>query len=151
MRSKLAGDHSNATAIALGVAGDALGLSVAISRADIVISLVPYVLHPLVVEAAIALKKPMVTTSYISPALWDFDAKAKAAGVTILNEIGMDPGVDHLYAVKTIDEVHKAGGKVVGFTSICVALPAPKSASNPLGYKFSWSPRGGLLALLNNS
>lgn len=110
----------------------------------------PYVLHPVVVDAAIAHKKPVVTTSYISPALWDLDAKAKAAGVIILNEIGMDPGVDHLYAVKTIDEVHKAGGKIVGFTSTCGALPALENANNRLGYKFSWGPRGGLLALLNN-
>lgn len=147
---QLVGSQKNATAIALDVANDAVGLSDAVSKTDIVISLVPYVLHPVVVEAAITHKKPVVTTSYISPALWDLDEKAKPAGVTILNEIGMDPGVDHLYAVKTIDEVHKAGGKIVGFTSNCGALPAPKSANNPLGYKFSWSPRGGLLALLNN-
>lgn len=107
-------------------------------------------LRPAVVDAVIAHKKPVVTTSYISPALWDLDTKAKAAGVTILNEVGMDPGVDHLYAVKTIDEVHKAGGKIVGFTSNCGALPAPENANNPLGYVLSWSPRGGLLALLNN-
>ncbi|PYH96674.1 Saccharopine dehydrogenase [Aspergillus ellipticus CBS 707.79] len=146
----LAGHHKNTTAIALDVASDVAGLSAAVSSADIVISLIPYVYHATVVEAAIEHRKPVVTTSYISPALWALDEKAKSAGVTVLNEIGLDPGIDHLYAVKTIDEVHRAGGQIESFTSWCGALPAPENSGNPLGYKFSWSPRGGLLALLNS-
>lgn len=71
--------------------------------------------------------------------------------MTVLNEIGLDPSIDHLYAVKTIDEVHRAGGRINAFTSYCGALPAPEHSDNPLGYKFSWSPRGGLLALLNSA
>lgn len=66
-----------------------------------------------------------------------------------MNEIGLDPGIDHLYAVKTIDEVHKAGGKITSFLSYCGGLPAPENSDNPLGYKFSWSSRGVLLALRN--
>lgn len=62
---------------------------------------------------------------------------------------GLDPGIDHLYAVKTIDEVHKEGGKITSFLSYCGGLPAPEDSGNPLGYKFSWSPRGVLLALRN--
>jgi spermidine synthase len=79
------------------------------------------------------------------------DADAQKAGIVVLNEVGLDPGIDHLYAVKTIDEVHQAGGKITGFLSYCGGLPAPESADNPLGYKFSWSSRGVLLALLNSA
>lgn len=77
--------------------------------------------------------------------------RAKAAGITVMNEIGLDPGIDHLYAVKMIDEVHAAGGKVLSFLSYCGGLPAPEDSDNPLGYKFSWSSRGVLLALRNSA
>lgn len=73
--------------------------------------------------------------------------RAIEAGVTILNEVGLDPGIDHFYALKTINEVHAAGGKILSFQSYCGGLPAPEVSNNPLGYKFSWSPRGVLLAL----
>ena len=91
----------------------------------------------------------MVTTSYVSPAMQELDEDAKKAGITVMNEIGLDPGIDHLYAVKTIDEVHRAGGKITSFLSYCGGLPAPEASDNPLGYKFSWSPRGFLLASRN--
>ncbi|CAI7620947.1 unnamed protein product [Penicillium viridicatum] len=146
----LTANYKSTTAIALNVANEPENLCAAISQTDIVISIIPYVHHALVVSAAIKYSKPVVTTSYISPALWALDDQAKAAGITVLNEIGLDPGIDHLYAVKTIDEVHKAGGQVKAFTSYCGALPAPENSDNPLGYKFSRSPRGGLLALLNS-
>src|SRR5271156_1642394 len=68
-----------------------------------------------------------------------------------MNEIGLDPGIDHLYAVKAIDEAHAKGAKVLGFYSYCGGLPAPECSGNPLGYKFSWSSRGVLLALLNSA
>jgi len=61
----------------------------------------------------------------------------------------LDPGIDHLYAIKTIEEVHKAGGKITSFLSYCGELPAPEASDNPLGYKFSWPSRGVLLALRN--
>ncbi|KAF9069486.1 spermidine synthase [Rhodocollybia butyracea] len=118
---------------------------------DLVISLIPYTFHADVIKAAIKGKTDVVTTSYISPAMRELDEAAKAAGIIVLNEVGLDPGIDHLYAVKTIDEVHAKGGKIKQFLSYCGGLPAPASASNPLGYKFSWSSRGVLLALLNNA
>jgi hypothetical protein len=71
--------------------------------------------------------------------------------VTLLNEIGLDPGIDHLSAMQLIDAAHADGGRVVSFESLCGGLPAPEAASNPLQYKFSWSPRGVLLAGLNAS
>ena len=76
---------------------------------------------------------------------------AKAAGVTLLNEIGLDPGIDHLSAMQMIDDAHRSGGKVVSFQSLCGGLPAPEAANNPLQYKFSWSPRGVLSAGMNSS
>lgn len=79
----------------------------------------------------------------------ELDEEAKKAGITVMNEIGLDPGIDHLYAIKTIEEVHKAGGNILSFLSYCGGLPAPEASDNPLGYKFSWSSCGVLLALRN--
>ncbi|KNE64884.1 hypothetical protein AMAG_10217 [Allomyces macrogynus ATCC 38327] len=140
--------HKNATAISLDVA-DQAALSRAVAEHDLVISLVPYTLHAQVIKAAIEHKKHVVTTSYISPAMAELHDAAAKAGITVFNEIGVDPGVDHLYALKTIWETHEAGGKMVHFTSYCGGLPAPECSNNPLGYKFSWSSRGVLLALRN--
>ncbi|GAA5853441.1 hypothetical protein JCM8547_002458 [Rhodosporidiobolus lusitaniae] len=139
-----------AAAIAVD-ASDEASLDAAVKEHDLVISLIPYTQHANVIKSAIKFKKDVVTTSYVSPAMKELHEQAVAAGITVLNEIGLDPGIDHLYAVKTIDEVHKAGGKITGFISYCGGLPAPASADNPLGYKFSWSSRGVLLALLNSA
>jgi spermidine synthase len=79
---------------------------------NLVISLVPYIYHPAVIRSAIKNKIDVVTTSYVSPAIKDLDSAAKEAGITVLNEVGVDPGVDHLYAIKKIDEIHGKGGKV---------------------------------------
>lgn len=119
------------------------------ARTDLAISLIPYTFHATVIKSAIRKKKNVVTTSYVSPAMQELEAQAKEAGITVLNEIGLDPGIDHLYAVKTIEEVHQAGGKIKSFLSYCGGLPAPEASDNPLGYKFSWSSRGVLLALRN--
>ncbi|KAJ3105973.1 hypothetical protein HDU96_008367 [Phlyctochytrium bullatum] len=140
----------NATAIALDV-NDEKSLEDEVAKYDIVISLIPYTHHAKVIKAAVKHKKHVVTTSYISPAMLEHDESAKAAGITVMNEIGVDPGIDHLYAVKTFEEVHALGGKIVSFKSYCGGLPAPECSNNPLGYKFSWSVRGVLLALRNNA
>mgnify|MGYP001375515680 CR=1 FL=1 len=116
---------------------------------DLVISLIPYTFHPLVIEAAMAAKKHFVSTSYVSAVMAGYDAAAKEAGITVMNEIGVDPGIDHLYAMKTITETHARGGQVLSFTSYCGGLPAPECSNNPLGYKLSWSGRGVLLAAGN--
>ncbi|KAJ4306378.1 saccharopine dehydrogenase (NADP+, L-glutamate-forming) [Collariella sp. IMI 366227] len=139
----------NATPISLDVTDDK-ALDAEVAKHDLVISLIPYTFHATVIKSAIRNKKNVVTTSYVSPAMMELDAEAKAAGITVMNEIGLDPGIDHLYAIKTIDEVHKAGGKILSFLSYCGGLPAPEDSDNPLGYKFSWSSRGVLLALRND-
>ena len=74
---------------------------------------------------------------------------AEDAGIVVLNECGLDPGIDHLLALQTIKAVHREGGRIKSLRSYCGALPAPENANNPLGYNFSWSPRGVLLALKN--
>ncbi|KJX99598.1 saccharopine dehydrogenase like protein [Zymoseptoria brevis] len=147
---KLAEGLKHATAISVDV-NNSEALEKEISKNDLVISLIPYTFHAQVIKAAINQKKNVVTTSYVSEAMMALDKEAKDAGITVFNEIGLDPGLDHLYAVKTISEVHKAGGKITGFLSYCGGLPAPESSDNPLGYKFSWSPRGVLLAARNTA
>ncbi|KAK0449037.1 saccharopine dehydrogenase [Desarmillaria tabescens] len=126
-------------------------LEAQVAAHDLVISLIPYTFHAAVIKAAIKGKTNVVTTSYVSPAIQALDEEAKAAGIIVMNEIGLDPGIDHLYAVKTINEVHAKGGKIKQFLSYCGGLPAPECSGNPLGYKFSWSSRGVLLALLNSA
>ncbi|KAF2425294.1 putative Saccharopine dehydrogenase [Tothia fuscella] len=147
---KMAEGFKNASAIALDV-NDEAALDSAVSQHDVTISLIPYTFHAQIIKAGIKAKKNVVTTSYVSPAMMELDAEAKEAGITVMNEIGLDPGLDHLYAVKTIDEVHKAGGRVTSFISYCGGLPAAECSDNPLGYKFSWSSRGVLLAAKNNA
>lgn len=147
---KLAEGLKHANAISLNV-NDAAALEAEVAKNDLVISLIPYTFHAQVIKAGIAQKKHVVTTSYVSEAMMALDKEAQDAGITVFNEIGLDPGIDHLYAVKTISEVHKEGGKVTGFLSYCGGLPAPEDSDNPLGYKFSWSPRGVLLAAGNTA
>ncbi|MCW8857128.1 MAG: saccharopine dehydrogenase NADP-binding domain-containing protein [Kangiella sp.] len=118
---------------------------------DLVVSLVPATLHTVIAKAAIAQKTNMVTASYESPAMRELKQEALEAGVTILNEIGLDPGIDHLSAMKIIDQVHANNEKVISFVSWCGGLPSPEANDNPLGYKFSWAPKGVLLALLNDA
>jgi saccharopine dehydrogenase (NADP+, L-glutamate forming) len=109
---------------------------------DLSISLLPAPQHPVVAELCVRHKKHMVTTSYISPKMRTFDGPAREAGVTLLNEIGVDPGIDHMSAMRIIHDVERRGGRVVSFKSYCGGLPAPEANDNPWGYKFSWSPRG---------
>ncbi len=118
---------------------------------DLTVSLVPYAYHPVVARHCISYRKHMVTTSYVSPAMQELNPEAKAAGVTILNEIGVDPGIDHMSAMRIIDAVRKRNGRIVAFRSYCGGLPAPEANDNPFGYKFSWAPRGVLLAGRNNA
>jgi saccharopine dehydrogenase-like NADP-dependent oxidoreductase len=79
------------------------------------------------------------------------DEDAKNAGIIILNEIGLDPGIDHMTAMKVIDQIHARGGLIEEFYSLCGALPAPEAANNPMKYKFSWSPKGVILASMNSA
>ncbi|KAH6698570.1 saccharopine dehydrogenase [Verticillium dahliae] len=145
---KLSQGVAHSTPISLDVTDDK-ALDAEVAKHDLVISLIPYTFHATVIKSAIRQKRHVVTTSYVSPAMMELDQQCKDAGITVMNEIGLDPGIDHLYAVKTIEEVHQEGGKILSFLSYCGGLPAPEASDNPLGYKFSWSSRGVLLALRN--
>jgi len=120
-------------------------------RVKVVISLLPYVFHVQAAKVAIRHQKHFCTTSYVSDEMQSLDAEARKQGVLLLNEIGVDPGLDHMSAMKIIDELKKQGAKLVSFRSVCGGLPAPEFNDNPFGYKFSWSPRGVLLAGNNSA
>jgi hypothetical protein len=107
--------------------------------------------HARVAQLAIAAGRSMVTASYVAPEMAALDAAARAAGVTILNECGLDPGIDHMTVARLVARVRARGGAVTSFASVCGGLPAPEAAGNPLGYKWSWSPRGALAAALNGA
>ena len=110
----------------------------------LVASFVPPVYHPLVARMCIEAGKSMIMTSYAKQELYAMQDQAREAGVCILAEIGFDPGIDHMSAMKTIRTIQEQGGEIVSFCSDCGALPAPEAAINPFGYKFSWHPRGAL-------
>nr|CAD7429944.1 unnamed protein product [Timema monikensis] len=122
-----------------------------VSSADVVVSLLPSPLHHLVAECCIEQGVHMVTASYCTKEMMELHQRAVEAGVTIVNEVGLDPGIDHLLAMECIDEVHQAGGKVESFVSYCGGLPAPEYSDNALRYKFSWNPKGVLLNTLSTA
>ena len=130
---------------------DVDGLSKLVADNDLAISLLPAPMHPVVAEACLKHRKHMVTTSYVSPAMKALDGRAKEAKVSVLNELGVDPGIDHMSAMKIIHHVQKSSGKVVAFRSYCGGIPAPEANDNPWGYKFSWSPLAVLRAATNNA
>lgn len=113
-----------------------------VKDADLVVSMIPPAMHPFVAKACIKNRVNMVTTSYISPEMRALDEEAKEAGILILNEIGEDPGLDHMEAQQMIDEIVAEGGKVKSLTSYGAGIPSFEHNRNPMGYKFSWSPMG---------
>uniref|UniRef100_A0A7E4ULH5 Saccharopine dehydrogenase n=1 Tax=Panagrellus redivivus TaxID=6233 RepID=A0A7E4ULH5_PANRE len=146
---RLAALGNNINSVLLDIQKDPERLGELISKHDLVVSLLPYTFHSAVAKLCIQHKTNMVTSSYITPELQALDDLAKQAEVTILNESGLDPGIDHMLAAEAFDRIHEHGGKVKSFTSFCGGLPAPEASDNALRYKFSWSPKGMLLALLN--
>ena len=138
-------NHKNATAIAFDVFNE-LQRKTEIQKADIVISMLPAHLHIEAAKDCITYKKHMVTASYISDAMQDLDDEAKANNLVFMNEIGLDPGVDHMSAMKVIDEIKEKGGKMILFESFCGGIVAPESDNNLWNYKFTWAPRNVVLA-----
>jgi saccharopine dehydrogenase (NADP+, L-glutamate forming) len=148
---RLIGDHSNGTALAFDIKEQAKELPNLIKPANLVVSLLPYIFHVQVAKECIRQKTNMVTTSYVSEEMRALDAKAKKAGIILLNECGVDPGQDHMSAMKIINKAKSSGGQIISFTSFCGGLPAPDANTNPFGYKLSWSPRGVLMAGRNSA
>lgn len=141
----LIGGHPQARAVELDVE-DGARLADLVAEAEAVVSLLPAPLHPRVAEACLAAAVPLVTTSYVSEAMRALDGEARQRGVLLLNECGLDPGIDHLLAVDGIRRLEAAGHRVVSLASTCGGIPAPESNDNPWGYKLSWSPRAVLVA-----
>ena len=137
--------HPNARAIAFDIFNEAQRHE-EISRADIVISMLPAHLHYEVAKECIVYKKNMVTASYISPAMQDLNELVTANNLIFMNEVGLDPGIDHMSAMKILDEIRDKGGKVKLFESFCGGLVAPESDNNLWNYKFTWNPRNVVLA-----
>ncbi|KAM5255214.1 alpha-aminoadipic semialdehyde synthase, mitochondrial [Ctenodactylus gundi] len=123
-------------------------LSSLVASQDLVISLLPYVLHPVVAKACITNKVNMITASYITPALKELEKSVEEAGITVIGELGLDPGLDHMLAMDTIDKAKQAGATIESYVSFCGGIPAPEHSDNPLRYKFSWSPVGVLMNIM---
>ncbi len=138
-------NHKNATAIAIDIHNETQRAE-EIQKADIVISMLPAHMHIEVAKDCIKFKKHMVTASYISDAMQELDAAAKENNLVFMNEIGLDPGIDHMSAMKIIDEIREKGGKMILFESFCGGLVAPESDNNLWNYKFTWAPRNVVLA-----
>jgi len=140
---------SNGKALQLNVQDEAQ-LGKLIEQNDIIVSLLPWVHHLKVAKLCLKHNKYMATTSYVSDEMKKLNDEAAEKDLLFLNEIGVDPGIDHMSAMKIIDEVYENGGKVLHFYSYCGGLPAPDDNDNPFGYKFSWSPKGVVLASRNS-
>lgn len=117
-----------------------------IKKADFVVSMLPAFMHVDVARDCVRLGKHIATASYVSQDMKDLDAEAKQKNLLLLNECGLDPGIDHASAMKVIHEIQDKGGKITSFKSFCGGLVAPESNDNPWGYKFSWNPRNVILA-----
>ena len=142
---KLTNSHNNATAITLDVFNEKSRVE-AIKAADIVISMLPARFHIEVAKDCIAHNKNMVTASYVSDDMQALDAQAKNKGLVFMNEIGVDPGIDHMSAMQVIDRIEAEGGKLILFESFTGGLVAPESDTNLWNYKFTWNPRNVVLA-----
>ena len=138
-------NHPNATAIQLDINNETQRHA-EIQKSDIVISMLPAFMHIEVAKDCIKFKKHMVTASYVSDEMQALDTDAKANNLIFMNEIGLDPGIDHMSAMKVIDEIHEKGGKMILFESFCGGLVAPESDNNLWNYKFTWAPRNVVLA-----
>ncbi|WP_347173673.1 saccharopine dehydrogenase family protein [Polaribacter uvawellassae] len=137
--------HQNLTVIQLDVFNKA-ERETAIKKADIVISMLPARFHLEVAKDCIQFQKNMVTASYISDEMKALDAEVKKNGLVFMNEIGVDPGIDHMSAMQVIDKIHAKGGKMLLFESFTGGLVAPESDTNLWNYKFTWNPRNVVTA-----
>ena len=117
-----------------------------VSQSDLVISLLPPALHYLAAQSAVRFGKSFLTASYISPEIKALDAQARANKVLIMNELGLDPGIDHLSAMQIIEKLKAEGANILSFLSYTGGLIAPESDNNPWNYKFTWNPRNVVIA-----
>ncbi|PCJ45999.1 MAG: saccharopine dehydrogenase [Gammaproteobacteria bacterium] len=146
----IAVDYPEISVCELNVTDEA-SLGSLVEAHDLTISFIPADFHVKVAEQCLKYSKHMITASYETPEIKALNQQAIDKNITILNEIGLDPGIDHLSAMQIIHEIKATGGTLDSFVSWCGGLPAPESNNNPLGYKFAWAPLGVLMALLNDA
>ncbi|HOZ87988.1 MAG TPA: saccharopine dehydrogenase C-terminal domain-containing protein, partial [Bacteroidia bacterium] len=142
--SKTAG-FANAAAIKFDISNPEQR-RVVIQNHDLVISMLPAFMHGDVARDCVEFGKHMATASYVSPEMMALNTEAQKKGILLLNECGLDPGIDHASAMKIIDHIKEKGGEILSFKSYCGGLVAPESNDNPWGYKFSWNPRNVVVA-----
>ncbi|MBL7741818.1 MAG: saccharopine dehydrogenase NADP-binding domain-containing protein [Chitinophagaceae bacterium] len=143
-RSKT-GHSSYGSAVSFDIA-DEQKRSECISTSDIVISMLPPALHFLVAKDCVKYAKHLLTASYVDESIKSLQKEIQEKEILFLCEMGLDPGIDHMSAMKIIDEIHAKGGKITSFKSHCGGLVAPESDNNPWHYKISWNPRNIILA-----
>ena len=142
----LAAHSAYARAVPFSTENEAL-LHDLVREADIVISMLPALLHPVVARACVAYGRHLATASYVSPEIAALHEEARAAGVTLLMECGLDPGLDHMSAMRAIEHIRARGGELTSFKSYCGGLLAPEAeGDNPWKYKFTWNPRNVVVA-----
>ena len=139
------GKNPNAECFAIDASNQEIRLKY-IKDADIVISMLPAFLHIKILKDAIDCGVHVITPSYVTDEIKSLDQAAKSKDVVILNEMGLDPGIDHMSAKKIIDDIIDKGGELTGFESYTGGLVAPESDNNPWNYKFTWNPRNVVLA-----
>ncbi len=122
-----------------------------LTDSSVVVSMLPYTYHTQIAELCLEHGAHLVTASYVSDAMREYDVAARKKGLLFLNELGADPGIDHMSAMQIIHQLKAKNAKVLSFESDCGGLPAPESNNNPLGYKISWSPRGIVMAGRNGA
>ncbi len=147
----LIGDRPNGEALAFDIEREPERLDALVAAADLAVSMLPYIHHLEVARACLRHRRHLVTTSYVKDEMRALDGARRRPASFSLTKSAWDPGIDHMSAMRVIDRVHGGGGQVVAFRSYCGGLPAPEANTNPFGYKFSWSPRGVLLAGRNDA
>lgn len=142
---KIVGSNSDVRLIQIDIFDDELRKK-EVKKSDLVISMLPARFHVIIARDCLYFEKNLVTASYISKELKDMDAEVKEKGLVFMNEVGLDPGIDHMSAMQVIDRIKNSGGKVILFESFTGGLVAPESDNNLWNYKFTWNPRNVVLA-----
>lgn len=138
-------NHENGEALEFDVFNEQQRIE-EIQKADVVISMLPARFHHLVAEKCVEFGKHMITASYVSKEVLALNNQAIEKNLLLLNEIGVDPGIDHMSAMKIIDEIKEKGGELLAFKSSTGGLVAPEFDNNPWNYKFTWNPRNVVVA-----
>ena len=143
--NKKLNEHKNGEAVEFDVFNEEYRKK-EIKRADVVISMLPARMHYWIAKDCVDNKVHMVTASYVSEEIKGLEEEAKKNGVLLLNELGVDPGIDHMSAMQVIDKIRDKGGELKAFESSTGGLVAPEYDDNPWGYKFTWNPRNVVVA-----